>query len=61
MAVEKNYWERLMVESIEIRNTSNTANLKPDPDISKIWSAILNTVAEPMYKPNYESESTTGK
>lgn len=52
LAVERNYWRRLIVEAIEIRNTPNTANLKPGLDISEIWSPFLNTGAEPKYKPD---------
>jgi len=52
LAVEKNYWRRLIVEGIEIRNTPNTANLKTGFDIHEIWSPFLNVMANPIHDPD---------
>jgi hypothetical protein len=43
LAVENNYWRRLIVEGIEIRNTPSNTNLQTGFEISKIWWPFLNT------------------
>ena len=52
LAVEKNYWRRLIVEGIEIRNTKSAANLQTGFEISKIWSPFLDIAARPTGKPD---------
>ena len=47
LAVEKNYWRRLIVEGIEIKNTANKANLKAGFEISKIWDPFLKMKKTP--------------
>ena len=50
--VEKNYWQRLILEGIEIKNAQNTANLKTGFEVSKIWSPFLDPIANPTKKPD---------
>lgn len=52
LAVEKNYWRRLIVEGIEIKNKPNTANLKTGFEINDIWRPFLNPENKPVREPD---------